>query len=104
MKTLLNKLRLVLNLRKNKKGFSLIELLVVIGIIGVLAAVAIPAYNNYTKNAKVGVIDSMLRLVYRTSQIEESLGRTNITEAKLWSKVTSKDKTAFTTTFEGDID
>ena len=37
---------------KTKKGFSLIELLVVIAIIGILSAVGITAYTGYTANAK----------------------------------------------------
>ena len=37
---------------KNKRGFSLVELMVVVAIMGTLAAIAIPAYNEYRKSAK----------------------------------------------------
>jgi prepilin-type N-terminal cleavage/methylation domain-containing protein len=58
--------------QKNQKGFTMIELMVVVVIVGILAAIAIPIYGKYIKNARV----------------TEATGRIGeiITAAKAWAQ------------------
>ncbi len=57
-------------MKQVQKGFTLIELMIVVAIIGILAAVALPAYQDYTVRAKVSEV-----------LLAASSCRTGITEA-----------------------
>ena len=59
-------------IKNNKKGSSLIELLVVVAIIGILAAVGIVAYSGYTKSAKINSSKSSHATIVKFANAEKT--------------------------------
>lgn len=64
-----------MNMKRVQQGFTLIELMIVVAIIGILAAVALPAYQDYTKRAKMTEVINFLASA--KTGVSEAYGSTN---------------------------
>ncbi len=59
---------------KNKKGFTLIELIVVIAILAVLAAILVPSILGYVKEARIAANDANARSIYSELSAKVAMG------------------------------
>lgn len=81
---------------QNQKGFTLIELMIVVAIIGILAAVAIPQYQSYVARSKVSEAISL------ASEAKTAVVDTAATSGKLVSAMTANESYGYG--FSGDTD
>ena len=77
--------------KSNKKGFTIMEMLIVVAIIAVLAAIAIPTFNSALTKSKEAADVANIRAAYAEVQVAILTDDATATEAEFLKALTGKD-------------
>lgn len=94
----------MINAKKAKKGFTIVELVIVIAVIAILAAVLIPTFTTVVKNAKENAALSDARTAYTEFLSEGALADNYDGNAVIVYESNSITKTFYVTNGEFDAD
>jgi type IV pilus assembly protein PilA len=89
-------------MKQIQKGFTLIELMIVVAIIGILAAVALPAYQDYTIRAKVSEL-MLAASAFKTSVAEKAANDGGLTSAGAGLTVVASGKVTGGSVSDGGV-
>lgn len=65
-------LRMIQRKLKNKKGFTLVELIIVIAILGILTAIAVPKFSGFTTKAKTSADAANIKTIQNAVHVYEA--------------------------------
>ena len=89
-------------MKRIQRGFTLIELMIVVAIIGILAAVALPAYQDYTIRAKVSEL-VLAASGFKTTIAEKAQADASLTAAGVGLTVTAVGKVVSGSVTDGGV-
>lgn len=91
---------------RSKKGFTLMELLIVVAIIAILVAIAIPTFTSALNKAKQSTDDANIRAAYAEHQIytmDSSLIAADATYSSATKTITFSDSSTYVLQYYSDV-
>lgn len=93
----------MMNLKKKKKGFTLIELMAVIAIVAILAAVLVPTVNGYiTRSKKTAILTQVRTAVNAVEAYNATAGSAPITNGTTVAQLVNRDNAGTVTGSTGE--